>query len=563
MEPPWPDPNPTAPVCCPPFSVMYDFRAIDANVPGLFGYRTCFVGIPDATVGLPGGDEAFWGRLCGFGCNHCDDKSLTAMVDWEGGTRWLEPIPDSTLHNRDARGMLHDLRSDEYHLVPERMSYTRGTCWKNSGVECFGTDVCGCWGGNISSNRYDPILGTCEDGTSIWEEMHDFQTDEFFYIGDQWPPQTHVSRRGIQGPRSAYCRKFQDGRVEEPSPINESTRVQTQAPWLGGLPGKAEHLLGSMFLSASACNRNLLQHCVGPVVSNSICDTSAGNTWTRFWYNEDDVSRHRFDKLRIVSNDARIEDAPELMGDTDLASIAFKNAVLEFAKAHDFGDMTFGELDSTATDPTPSNAVGQFVKTFNADGNGPVIPGLLPNSHLAQSGCPVTVVVTVEHAIMRCDLVFTRVGPRTFPEPDTFVETHGRFHIIVWLKIEASVEGCVMQQMWRSEGDPLREQSITIGADGYTVEPNIDTIVYRDAENRVVRPGPLVEWRGLLGGNSRPTSRSQRWHIRETHLGGPICTQMADKTTALVVPAWPTLIDSLPGSPNQLYAGSVTVGALP
>lgn len=558
MEPPWPISDPIAPVCCPPFDEMYGFRAIDASIPPSRHYRTCWVGFRDAT-NISGGDEAFWGLLCGWGCNaHCSDTALTSMIDWDDGRRWIQPIPSQGVHARDGHGMRHDLRSSEHHIVPDRMQYIRGTCFKNDGEECFGTDVCGCWGENKAVNRAPRIGGVCEDGTPIYGEMSDHRTDEFFYSGYGWPPTTTEGRHIVQGDQSAYCRKFQDGRDEGPPSVNKPNRIRVNAPKLGGLVNKAEYLLGPICLSSSTCNQNLLLHCVGPVSSGSRCQTSAEIEWTRYWYNEDDDSRHRFDALQVVSNTARIESAPELLGDVDTGSIAFKNVILDFLRA----SLPFNRLISTSIEPNPNTSVGQFVKVFDGGETGIEIPGLLSNSHLMKSRCPVTVNVRLREAVMRCDLVFTRVANRTFPDITSFVEIQARLHIAAWITITASISDCVMSQSWRLDDDPLREQVLTIDEDGHSVVPDIDTIVYRDSQSRVVRPGPLIEWRGFLGGHSNPTARDQRWTVQALS-PIPICAQMAANLSALRIPGWPVVVDSSPENPNQLYAGSVVVGALP
>ncbi len=571
LEPPFPEPD-GSPVCCPPFSDRYAFRAIDANEPGFRGYRTCYVGIPDATTGFQPPDELFWGLDCGVGCIHCSDVGLVNQIDWLDGRRWLAIIEETLpIRNRDARGILHDLRSNEYHPIVESMFYTRGTCWKNptvdegvirdNGIECFGTDVCSCWGENIFSSSSDG--GQCRGNTFAGNPMNGFRTDDFFYMGHRWPIVVSAQVTA-QFMNSMYCRKFQDGRFIGPPTENRSRGVQIVVQRLGGIPGKSEHMLVPVFLSTSACNRNLLQHCAGPIATGTDCLTSAEHSFQRFWYAEGpegDVTRHRFDKLRIIFNTAQLTETGEPVHDS---SIAFKNAVLQFVANHNFDGIRFNELDSTSIDPPGAN-VGEYVKEYDAgESDGPIIEGLLPNSRFMRSKCPIAVTVRVQQVFMRCDLIINRVGQREFPIPFTWGEAHARFQVMIWLSIKATGDS-VLRQSWRAEEDPLREQSITI--DNNVVVPDIDTISYRNAEDRVVRPGPLVEWRGMLGGNSRPSSVAQRFNFRREDLGGSICNQIANQgyitgTEFLEVPGWPALVDTNPAEPNRLYSGSMLIGAL-
>lgn len=553
-------PEQVFPVCCPPFTNLWpgrEFAATDTP-----HRRTCFVGIEEH--GEADAGERWEGWWCGFGCNHCDDTQLNQQFDQMDGGRWLAPV--EAPQGRDAHGLYHDLRSHEGAPVRPYMEYHRGTCWKNargfaSGIECFGGDVCSCVFDNSTTRK---VVGTetrCSDGTPIGEPLQAFLPDEFFYTGYRFPPTTAppnwIDANGL------VCRRFQDARL----PSGWNSVVSLGAERINSGMGDTEAMLMPVFASDAACVRDWLVECTQKVVRSpaSVCHTSAGHQWgplQQDYYEASQSVRTRFSHLILWANTAHIRNSTDAMGDRDDATIDFKNKVLEFVKTNEFRtpNIRFDRLSYAW-----EQMIGLYSRDWFRITPEPVeeVPNVFGACHLAKSGCPVEVRVYVDAVNMRTRLMLHKLMQHNLDDTSTpWAVPYAVFYIGAEMLYVATLpEPCIMHQSWRPEDDPLREQPITIGRDARfnTIAPEpegIDWIVFKDPEGRTFHPTPFVEWRGRLGGWTRPTAFGQRERIPSNEG----CTGVSARVDGVRIPGIPDAAESHPDDRAQIYGGEVTVG---
>lgn len=560
-EVPGGEPGVEFPVCCPPFTTFWPGREFSPT--DTLHRRTCFVGFRE--FGGSDSEEQREGRWCGYGCLHCDDTKLDQQFDQLDGKRWLAPV--DAPQGRNARGVFQDALSHDNIPVRDYTEFRRGNCWKNaaagaiSGVECFGTDICSCVFEN-STTRIAASDGRCSDGTIVGDPLQAFLPDEFFYTGYKFPPATAppnwIDANGL------YCRRFQDARLPGGWDSTVSLGVERLATGFF-----TESVLMPVFAGDSACERDWFVDCTQRVVTSpsSVCGTSAAQQWIdppQDYYEPNQQIREQFDPLVIQSNTAHIRNSTDAMGDRDDATIDFKNKVLEFIKTQGFPvgvfDLRFNELDYQW-----EQHIGLYHRNwFETSGTPLEIPNIFGVCHLAKTGCPVEVHAHIAVASFLVRLMFHKaVQHNADGTSDQLAIPYAVAHILGELRYQAVLpEPCTMLQSWRAPDDPLHEQEITLAADGrgnmIVPQPEgIDWIVFKDPEGRSFHPTPMVEWRGRLGGWTRPTAFGQRHGVLA---GVQSCQRLMDNMSGTRIPGIPDSVDSVPDDRAQIYGGEVTIG---
>lgn len=542
------EPHPTipgedVPVCCDPFAELFGFSEVSTAG----RHNGCFVGIRNQGEAIDG--EVRDGRWCGWGCAGsegdrfpCDDHHMLKMADPRDGKRWLRPHPNRP--SVDARGVLHDLRSNQPHLVSRETHFQRGACWYNDGRECFGPDVCSCFRKTIRvpPDEHEP----CPGGEMPGEPLTGILEDEVYRGGFGWPPDPvrQGSASNSQGD-GWYCRRFNDTRRGS----DRVTSVVLAAESFGGIPNVIEPMLAPIFASTTTCNGNALNHCFGQIEqpADPQCGTALWET-RRGFYSES-VARDRFDALVVRLNDTSIGTC-DAVDEVVEASASFKSRVLRFVREHDFPDDPFARLDHLAVQHGNSG-LGRFRKRW--DGNVEV-PGVFGRCRLHQTGCQVDVVCRLQRVEMTCILVLPP-SRSTILTRDIFriaTEPHVRFQIVAVCAFEASLpEPCFLLNTWRPLNDPLRIRPLVL--DGLRVRDDLDSIEFVDGSDRPFVPTEVTEWRGFLGDHSDPPAYQLRTNFAS-------CEELADAFRAFDVHGWPVALDSRPDDPVHSYAGKVTLG---
>lgn len=547
------------PVCCQPFNEVYGFNPQDTGgrFPG------CFVGISHPQAGSIQ-TEIFRGHWCGHGCAgstgdmfRCDDHELATIADSLDGKRWLAPGSGVNETNRDAHGMLHDLRSNSYHAVQPRSEWKRGTCWDNDRRECFGPDACSCWPVVRSAPE---VMGDC-NGAPVGEPLRGLLPDPMMRLGHGWPPvgvAGNVNR--IAGGDTFYCRRFADARVPSSGETAPATVIlfPQRTPAVKDL---AEGAIGPVGASYSSCNGNILAYCsakIEPPSPNADCGTSIWNDRPGDWYNNaTDGSRGRFSQVRLTlgSNPPRILEC-DAATPLQLATAKLKNKVLEFVFRETFDGIRFDRLRNVQID-FPNAQLGSYARFWSSnDGPGRLVPGVYGDCRLAGSGCPVDVELRIKHVefLGLIQVLYLRRTESLDPG-NRWVEPHVRLLFVVELETTARLtEACRIK---RYDGD-----TETVTLNGLNVEPPIDWIEFVDTEGSPVIPPRTVEWRGYLGAKSRPSATSRRAFVNP-RVGQTLCSAVADTVRDIQVPGWPMLKDTRPESPAGIYAGEITIGFNP
>lgn len=524
------------------------------EIPGHF--PECFVGMPGTTdAGISIALRDLIG--CDSGCMSCDDRPENMAMAGDGilGTRWLRP-DEANLGHRDAFGMVHDLKSNEPHLVPKSIRYIRGTCWSNDGLECFGTMVCRCGDAKDGDSCEGVPRGTPQPGLF---------SDKYLYLGNRWPLRS--SGLGTTAEGQQYCRQYRDTLNRNDHQILASA-------------GVIEGLMEPVFIRSLApawdpdgpfgegsCADNMLIACTG-FVSGSDCPGSFINPppdapfgWQPPLHWNSDESRARFDEIRIrsFSGSLRLPDTPT---HTAVALIEARNAILAHTAGIRVWDVRFDRLDHQANVFGSNGTLGQFWRFAAPDNTDPttwpVIPGIFGPCKLRRSRLPVACELRLKTIRMTLSLVAYRYGDADgFP----WCEPHARVKIKIECAVTAQIEGFpVVVRDWYPEGDARRETEVELQnvGDLPRISPaGFDTIVFADSSGRPMPPPILTEWFGHLGyTGGTPNAPDQRFAV-DTAPINTACHSLANGLESFTVPAMDTAVTE---QGEAVYDGAIVFG---
>jgi hypothetical protein len=311
-------------------------------------------------------------------------------------------------------------------------------------------------------------------------------------------------------------------------------------------------MLQPILMSASSCNQDALVYCLGEIeYPPSQCGTAAwwdvpeGETPTAGrHYDPDDARRQRFNYLRVDMGTV----PPTLADNTDAMPIMratrrLENRVLAFVRGHMFpGGVHFDRLDNLmATFPIGSrnNGIGRWRRDW--EGMGESVPGTVTRIRLpgstqeAPAWLAVTGVFTSAYVIMQY-LRPTMMGDTPEEQFTRYVEPLIGYLMAVRLDVQVS-------------------------APGFPAHPYADTRAweYLDDEGHPVLPIPSVEWRGSLGGHTKPRSETYRTEFLSGS-GIPLSTRVADALQNIELGGLPDRSGSDPDNPAHLYLGTIRVG---
>ncbi len=465
---------------------------------------------------------------CGMGCWACKDypDEIIAHVQHEGGTRWLRPAPAGS--NRDAAGMLHDLRSGEAHPIGPRMIYERSPCYRQDGEECFGRFPCRCWRGGLDVMEPSVPGGPCSGGEQAGEAItSEHFPDAFGYRGWDWP--MHADQ--------IECRRFQD---------LQASRVPASPLLIAGMPAPV-FLRYSQF--GVSCAPNGFIPCLAHPQNNP------GNDCLGFWKNHPTPfdypgwpdhwlnDRSRFDELRLTENTARFEPS-RLSSPMDHVGIELKNRALVHVRDTTFRDgspngVSFDRVD---LDRSIYDGASQWHRSFNRDQDCAMLAlpetllGTFPDCRLALAGDR----ITMNWHVLSVAVTVLLVTQKYFlgQQQGSFVLDEIEYHARAQIDIRTAWIGPPTL-------DHHEDCSRLPTAPG-------DRIVYLD-NGRPFRPPQRIIWLGYLGRlGADPTNRQSIW-LGDTIEGH--CDAVADGVSVNPVDGWPVLGVNTPGRPSGHYGG--------
>ena len=584
----------TQSACCPELYDVYGELGGSAPVPTGGRHPECFVGIPGSTAGDWGGDRGPGLISCGVGCWTCKDypHEIHQRATEYLGKRFLMSDPTSWM-NRDARGNEHDIQSStpprKPHLVPLRAEYMRGTCRTNFGEECFGLNVCACYGDN-AANKYDTVgnPGWCDGSPGFGTvPYHDlvlgYWADEGFASGWGWPMNGQVGGVKI-GNNQLACRRFQDtlGRQNERAIVEGRPQWDMPQPALLRYSGPctSNALVGCSAWVGGAegeCYESFqaLLPCGAAGADPFLCRPSdTYNDGTR-------TSVRAFDELWLFENTAHVIAGPNAR----TADVDFKNRVLLFAR----------RTPTPFTTPPPNGTTfdrltHRLVYDRNAglslfdrywDGTDldliarPAVDDVFGDCVTATTRYGVTCSARVHR--VHFGMIFVPELVRS-NEVD-YVYPHARMRMLVELSIHAEfvvVAGGGLPFLSRpwldppddrvdlmisyedESGNPLRVPRVV--EHGRPNGPTLDRIRFHDPAGKIVDPSVRVDWMGYAGAMSsepyRPGVQRQANDLLRTL--ECMCAQMSSRTWSLE--GWPSFIDTRPDAPAMLYGGHVRFG---
>lgn len=580
-------------VCCSHSSYdypeLYNFNAVDTE-----DRQCCFVGIPNEPGSCDA--EAGEGRSCGYGCENCDDeRGAGALSQYEivDGQRWLMPSQVPGQRSWDARGRIHDLRSNEYHPIPGRIIYERGTCWSNDGVECFGADACACFGANTFPLILDQSTGLCGGSVPAGEEVPGLLPDEFFRTGHRWPPRSDGGH--TQFDEQWYCRQFGETRLPGVEGGNTRSTIVVDPASTGGLVGVTEGLMEPELLSSNVCQSDRMAHCsatLAKTVDSPCYFHSAHGVCTGACIVPDspeciDACDHTFysdahrsfDYLKIDRRYGPDFPPPHIIGGGDDHSqlggdtAAWKNEILEMVRTHAFPlppeeggaerTISFDRLDHRAV--TEGNSlIGLFQREWIGTPDTLVkVPGGSGTGRLLQAGCTFDYSTWITRVRIVCRLILHQhrnINP-ALAWPKRVVPLV-RLHIIATTTMTVdNLVPCDFVSARNEQPVGVEVRNEWTGNEYVQVlSPSYgESLMFFNADGRQFIPSPLVEWRGFLGGHSKPTSDEQAMGL--SLISGSSCETIAQ--FAAIVPGWPTNVDT-PGGPDGddpagTYGGHVVV----
>lgn len=532
----------------------------------------CFVGF---------GTEFEYGQYdmvgCGLGCAQCPDwpDDLVKAGDTSEGQRWLAPHP--RMPARDAYGYLHDLQAGQIWPVPQTVNYLRGTCLDNFGLECFGSNVCYCYGDNQEADTTPVQVGDqsqCPFGVDVLDPVVGLYPDQFASIGMGWRLDPVVGFSTITRDQQ-YCRMFQDSLNGAPN-----HHIHAAAEIYDGmlLPVFIRTVLHDGPHKRGHCTSNALIVCTarveqGPYECNGFgWGHYFGDEWIEppDYYNSDE-SRQRYAEIRLLSNSIGLATEGETIQAADKPTLEARNTVLELVRQNPFVNPSMDRLDSEHVQAGNNAYLNNWSREWVAPSweDSPIVEGMLDRCYMLYAGNPVDVQVRVSRVRYAMNLVMQHMidMPSTSHESHRVVP-HARVRVVVHLRWRAICFGaCRLIQRWLPEDHPdyiidLAIRNPSTDNELPRVEPDVDTIIYQDVAGNVIRPFASVEWWGFLGRHSMPNI---------FHVDRPVdatttptyCTQVADALTDLEIPAWPYRAQSMPEDPASMYTGRLRVSFAP
>ena len=559
---------------CDPAGIGVDICAAAGT--NTYGHEDCYVAWDNDV------DE---GQLdmgnCDIGCWPCDDMpdTLTQHAAHFDGNRWLRggKLPP----NRDARGNLHDLRSNEYRRVPMSVNYERAASWRNDGVECWGNAYRTCetfaiYGPNCAGE--DPN-GDCEHPNIYSRDEHPPLCRNFGEttpVGDVLPNSLTIPDhggfigQGFPAPNglTMQCRQFQ----------SPQAMGMAAGAWQYGIDGFLMPILFRTGAQSDDCPNRRAQNCIaeyftrctGKVQSDgSPCLSSYGNSELpgeieitgEDYYNREWDCRNNFAYLYIRVNNARFA---RTLTELPQPELDLKNIALVAIRERTFGNpaappgIRFDRLDYKGG--LGKTFLGLYAREYSDPTlwqgyNGQI--AIWPNCRFRRNGSPIRVTVHIARIRFVIGMAIEALGRHRTPIGQG-VEHLGMPHARA--RIEAD-----LYYHATCEGGP------TIG------NPNIlhrlpevldDDILYQDELGRQVNPPLDMRWEGFLGHCGNVPSAMVVNTIETVGLGRG-CTRMLHElgfldqspmgARGLYIGGWPYRIDSRRGSPASIYQGGLTV----
>ena len=613
---------------------LYNFNAVDT-----IDRKCCHVGIEtdntrECGPGVDWMTHAAWGRACGFGCKDCDDgaaggdsgsSKLANHYESLDGQRWLMPTVGFGRRPWDARGQIHDLLSNEFHPIPGRIVYERGTCWANDGEECFGADACACFG----ANTIHPWIlhnDTC-GRVGVGNPLEGLLPDEFVRTGYRWPPDSFEGH--TQDKEQWHCRKFGETRISVTAGGGHNRSMVVFDPsTTPGMDRVTEGMMDPALVSSNVCQSDRMADCTGVFARGSPCDhfsaygicvdhPQAGVDCDTARYAGNANMLGLFDYLGIDRDPGTPPGPPHIVAnDSDglgQATAEWKNKILAAIRTEAFplpreeggAERTtrFDRLDSLVGAPGwPTNSgVGLFQREWTATPDTLfVVPDGSGHGRLRQAGCQFEYTTYITRVRIVCRLILQqRVKLALNEEWIKSIMPLVRFHIIATTTIKVSnlhkpgdrgfdgpcdfteaIDGqlvsLTVHNEWNDNGYSQVLYGTRGGGDRHKPRPGLpralrggtaiaeygESFMFFDANGRQFIPEPLVEWRGFLGGHSKPTAddRADTMSLTGT------CETIADQFST-PVPGWPTNVDT-PGGPEGddpagIYGGQVRIDFVP
>lgn len=545
-------------VCCDPYATSFAFPKVDT-----FGRDGCFIEIHNETNDFE--FEKAHGRWCGFGCtgssgdlSPCSDNPIGDHAALMNGQRWLAAPRDGSAAARDARGLLHDLRSNEYHRVGSRIAYEHAPCYLADGQECLSADSCQCWGDNTTWR-----FGTCESDPSIGVGglLPGPQPSGQLRIGYRWPPDSPIDITSLNGQNIWYCRRFADTRLFGNTSV---PHLETMAPTVGG-GGVVEPLLGPILINDNDCAPNYLIYCAAVVPSaQGECETSMRAELTRRGVDPqvtpsyyDGPAQHRYDAITVTPINPGLA-LPDNADARIAASVALKNRILAWVWGRTIGGISFDRLDHQRI-RFGNGALGSYQRRVDGISE-PIMP---VHGRTVMGNCAIEGHIVARSVSMDAQIVIEalKIAEVLGEQLRRWAEPHVRFIAVIETAIEVIPAQCVVSRMWHPDGD--LEYRVDNGPREPIVDPPVDSIEWFDDSDRPVYIPSVVEWRGLIGGASIPSSRDLRIELAT----GPsadkceaIARRFSSSEAPLVVKAWPSRNDE----PREtVYTGAVRLGFVP
>jgi len=577
------------------------------------GHEECWVGMTDADdFGQLDGQD------CGNGCAHCPDfpfevqsqgiahTSWESSSDWvslqlhtglTGGWRFLAPLMDGVQQPVTAKNTWSDLRSGQPLLCRPGALLTLGCCYDgNQGRECTGQDLdmCSCWKGNPTVIGGSPPF-VCPDGTPYGHPTGGFYGNAFFYTGWGWPTLVQFSNLGFSihpgQNTTSYCRKF--------TPFHPCPQT------VAGIPlvlGSAESLMPVFYRQDQGCAFNWL----APFMAGAAAPSPGGclNGYASADGDENNnVGAPYLDApCTLVVKDVRpVSDPDNPVGFpvdspnfplTDIRTNEIRNLVMskvfsetfphsEFPNGITFDQLTQEVFDTTA--PVADNTgISHFRRHYDGTGENPedlIEVVRLPHCRTRFGDCQIDASLVITRVSFTAWIVLGHtardpVGAFSLDDlgGDQYATPFASIHIKVTCGIRInSIDGTKqIVRAWLEDDDPNKITPVDIieseNLDEWPIAtPERNRIIYAELEGELdadVESCRIVEWRGQLGFTSKPTAQSQRANLSNPEPEGGSSNEafaavIAQRTDGFEVPALPSLLDSAPENPNQLWSGSL------
>lgn len=494
-------------------------------------------------VGMDVGDGE--GQLCGccceIGCESCTEESAGTGQAWVDGQRWLRPA--AVRDGRDARGLLHDLKTNEPHRVPVQVTYDKAPCFDMDGHECYGDiqspheqglcrcdDLSGCGEGDPRCAGV-PAGGVCGG-------LH---PDRFTYKGHTWTGGAEHFRCRETFESAGSARWFDPVRLFG-NPLYQAAFVRSD--------NRSYH-----------CTSNRMSLC-GGVSYGSECVEPPPHPG-EYYIGED----HQAFSFCTIDYDNVTLAIPPGLGPSSVVVRQLKALAIQrvtalpglnqldyrpFLDGPRVGNNSivdrWGRTWGFGLSPDDWRAQGN-VATFN-------------NCKLRQSGCPVRVELFVRFAAVEMSLVAHRTINRGGPPNRSLIEPRlwpsVRIRLYAELGIHAELIGpCVRSRHGESVAlevvnDPAYVQPPVVSPIG------ADSIVFLDDAGTEFIPPVVADWWGYHGEFGAIPWEPVEYNENENTTAK--CCQLGYYLHGTEVRGWPTASDSQPEAPASLYLGKVTLG---